>query len=165
MGKLDFGGNTVSTNSDLPEVGQAAPDFTLTGVDFQDVPKSNFDGKRIILNIFPTIATSVCQASVRKFNEEASKLDNTAVLCVSKDLPLALKSFCGAEGLEDVVTLSDFRGLGFAESYGVRMEDGPWYGLCARSIVVIDESGNVAHTELVPAVGQEPDYEAAISAL
>jgi thiol peroxidase len=165
MGKLDFGGKEVNTFADLPSVGSDAPEFTLTGDDFADISKSEFDGKRIILNIFPTIATPVCQASVRKFNEEASKLDNTAVLCISKDLPLALKNFCGAEGIENVVVLSDFRGKGFDEDYGVRMIDGPWYGLLARSIVVIDENGKVAHNELVPAVGQEPDYQAAIASL
>ena len=165
MATVDFGGNPVNTNGEVPAVGQAAPDFSLAGVDFGTVSKSDFAGKNIILNIFPTIATSVCSASVRKFNERASGLDNTVVLCISKDLPLALKSFCGAEGLEDVIPLSDFRGDGFAEDYGVLLVDGGWRGLTSRAVVVINADGNVSHSELVPAIGQEPDYDAAIGAL
>jgi len=165
MASIDFGGNPVNTNGELPATGQKAPDFTLTGDDFGSVSSSDFSGKKLILNIFPTIATSVCSASVRKFNERASGLDNTVVLCISKDLPLALKSFCGAEGLEDVVTLSDFRGDGFAEDYGVLLVDGGWRGLTARAVVVIDENGTVSYSELVSSIGQEPDYDSAIAAV
>lgn len=164
MATTAFKGSPVTTRGDLPSVGSAAPDFTVTGSDLGDVTLASLAGKRAVLNIFPSIDTGVCATSVRKFNELAAGLDNTAVLCVSADLPFALGRFCGAEGIENVSTASVFRS-DFGDSYGVTMTDGPLAGLLARSVVVLDESGKVLYTELVPEIGQEPDYDGAIGAL
>jgi len=131
----------------------------------KDVRLADFAGKNVVLNIFPSVDTGVCAASVRKFNEHAAGLANTAVICVSKDLPFALKRFCGAEGIDRVVTASDFRNRGFSKDYGVELADGPFAGLEARAVVVINPQGKVTHTELVPAIGQEPDYTAALKAV
>ncbi len=157
-----LGENTVHTVGDLPGVGTKAPDFTLTSGDFTDVTKTA--GKRTVLDIFPSIATGVCQAGVRKFNELAAGLDNTEIVAVSQDLPFALASFCAAEGLENVLVGSAFRS-GFGTDYGVTMADGGWRGLLARAVVVLDEDGTVLHAELTSAIGVEPDYDAAIAAL
>jgi thiol peroxidase len=157
-----LGENTVHTVGDLPAVGTKAPDFTLTSGDFTDVSKTA--GKRTVLDIFPSIATGVCQAGVRKFNELAAGLDNTEIVAVSQDLPFALASFCAAEGLENVLVGSAFRS-GFGTDYGVTMADGGWRGLLARAVVVLDEDGTVLHAELTSAIGVEPDYDAAIAAL
>jgi thiol peroxidase len=153
---------TVHTVGDLPAVGRPAPDFTLAGTDLADVERPH--GRRVVLNIFPSIDTRVCATSVRRFNELAAGLDNTTVLCVSADLPFALRRFCGAEGIANVVTASTFRST-FGTDYGVTMVDGRMRGLLARSVVVIDAEGTVVHTELVPSIGQEPDYDAAIAAV
>ena len=163
MATTSLGDTTVHTVGDLPPVGAPAPAYTLTGTNLRDdvtLP----DGSRVVLNIFPSVDTGVCAASVRRFNEIAAGLDNAAVVCVSADLPFALNRFCGAEGIENVVVASSFRS-GFGYDYGVRMENGGFAGLLARAVVVIDADGTVAHTELVPAIGQEPDYDAAIAAL
>ncbi len=165
MAQTKFGDLTVNTVGNLPAVGAAAPDFTLTGNDMKDVSLKDFAGKNVVLNIFPSVDTGVCAASVREFNKRAAALTNTSVVCVSKDLPFAMKRFCGAEGIDKVITASDFRNRGFSKNYGVELADGPFAGLEARAVVVIDAQGKVKYTELVPAVGQEPNYEAALKAL
>lgn len=165
MAKLTFKGSPVATSGDLPEVGSAAPDFTLTKTDLTPLAKKELAGKSIVLNIFPSVDTAVCATSVRTFNQKASSLPNTVVICVSKDLPFALKRFCGAEGLDKVTPASWFRGPDFGEAYGVTMLDGPLAGLFARAVVVIDAGGKVVHSQLVPEIAQEPDYAQAIAAL
>ena len=161
MANTQLGETPVHTTGEPPAVGTTAPDFTLTGGDFADVTRT--EGTRTVLNVFPSIATGVCQASVRRFNELAASLDNAEVLCVSNDLPFALASFCGAEGIEGVVVGSGFRS-GFGADYGLTLADGKWRGLLARA-VVLDTDGTVLHTEVVPAISQEPDYDAAVAAL
>ncbi len=165
MAQTKLGENTVNTNGNLPAVGTSAPEFTLTGNDLKDASSKDFAGKNIVLNIFPSIDTRVCALSVREFNTRASGLSNTVVLCISKDLPFAFKRFCGAEGISNVVTLSDFKNKDFSKNYGVEMIDGGMAGLLARAIVVIDAQGKVKHTEIVPTIGQEPDYDAALKAI
>ncbi|UCF31090.1 MAG: thiol peroxidase [bacterium] len=165
MAQITSKGKITNTVGDLPEVGSAAPAFVLTKNDLSDTDLIDFRGKRIILNIFLSLETSVCATSIRRFNQEASGLDNTVVLCVSEDLPFTQARFCGAEGLENVITLSAFRYRAFANSYGVRIIDGPLSGLTARAVIVIDEEGRVIYRELVPEISQEPDYEAALSVL
>jgi thioredoxin-dependent peroxiredoxin len=165
MAQTKLGENTVNTNGNLPAIGSAAPDFTLAGIDLKEMSLKDFAGKNIVLNIFPSIDTRVCAMSVREFNKRASSLPETIVLCISKDLPFAFKRFCGAEGIDQVVSLSDFRNKGFSKNYGVEMIDGGMAGLHARCIVVIDKHGNVKYTELVPVIGQEPNYDEAIKAL
>ena len=165
MGQTKLGEKVVNTDGNLPVVGSMAPAFTLVGNDLREVNSKNFTGKRIVLNIFPSIDTSTCAASVREFNKRASALNNTIVLCISKDLPFAMRRFCGTEGIDKVVTLSDFRDLGFSKSYGVVMIDGGMSGLFARAVVVIGEDGKVKYTELVPVVGQEPNYDAALKSI
>lgn len=159
MGQVTFKGSAVKTSGSLPEVGTKAPDFKLVGAGLNEISLSDYKGKRVVLNIFPSIDTGVCAASVRNFNKWASANDNTVVLCVSKDLPFAASRFCGAEGLENVITASDFRYNSFATDYGVLMEDGPLAGLMARSVVAIDEAGNVIYNQLVPEIIEEPSYE------
>ena len=165
MAKTAFKGDPVHTRAELPPVGGPAPAFALTGTDLSDVSLDTYKGKRLVLNIFPSVDTGVCAASVRRFNELASGLDNTAVLCVSADLPFALGRFCGAEGIENVESASVFRSPEFGQEYGVLMTDGPLAGLLARCVVVVDETGKVTYTELVPEITQEPDYDAAVAAL
>ncbi|HYO85858.1 MAG TPA: thiol peroxidase [Dermatophilaceae bacterium] len=165
MATTAFKGSPVHTSGDLPAIGSAAPAFALTGADLSEVTLGQFDGHRVVLNIFPSVDTGVCAASVRTFNELAAGMDNTSVLCVSADLPFALDRFCGAEGLAKVTTASVFRSPEFGQAYGVLMTDGPLRGLLARSVVVLDESGAVTYTELVPEIGQEPDYDCAVAAL
>lgn len=165
MASITLRGNPVHTNGELPSVGSTLPDFTLSGNDLADVSQATFAGKRLVLNIFPSVDTPVCAASVRRFNEEASSLPNTVVACVSADLPFAFKRFCAAESLANVVTLSSFRGGAFGETFGLTLLDSPLRGLLARAVVVADESGKVIHTELVPEIAQEPDYSAALAAL
>lgn len=164
MAETKFKGNPVHTNGDLPAVGASAPDFTVTGKDLADISLGDFAGRRLVLNIFPSIDTGVCAMSVRKFNELAAGLENTTVLCVSADLPFAMGRFCGAEGIENVLVGSTFRSS-FASDYGVQTVDGPLAGLCARSVVVVDADGTVTYTELVPETTQEPDYDAAVASL
>jgi thiol peroxidase len=164
MAKITFKGNAVATVGDLPAVGSQAPDFTLTKTDLQPLTKKELAGKRVVLNIFPSIDTGVCATSVRKFNQQAASLPNTVVVCVSKDLPFAHKRFCAAEGIDKVTPASWFRGPDFGQAYGVTMADGPLAGLFARAVVVIDPAGKVVHSELVPEIAQEPDYAKAVAA-
>lgn len=164
MTKITFKGDEVNTVGSLPGVGENAKDFTLVAGDLSDKSLSDYRGKNVILNIFPSINTGVCATSVRKFNEEAAKLDNTVVLCISKDLPFAQSQFCGAEGIENVVMLSDFR-TSFGQEYGVELKDGPLRGLLSRAVVVVDPEGTIVYKEQVPEIGQEPNYEAALKAV
>ena len=165
MASITLKGNACSTTGELPAVGSAAPDFCLTNNDLADVSLKDYAGKTLVLNIFPSVDTPVCATSVRKFNEEAAKADNTVVLCVSRDLPFAFKRFCGAEGIENAITASALRDSKFGEAYGATIADGPLAGLLSRAIVVVDESGKVAYTEQVPEITQEPNYDAALAAL
>ena len=165
MTKITFKGNPVNTGGNLPDVGSLAPDFSLVKTDLSELKLSDLKGKDVVLNIFPSLDTGVCAASVRRFNKEASSLNNTTVLCISADLPFAAGRFCGAEGLENVVTLSTFRDSSFADKYGVLMTDGPLHGLLARAVVVVNSEGKVVYTELVPEIAQEPDYESAINSI
>jgi len=165
MMQTKFGELIANTNGDLPKVGSTAPPFVLTGNDLKDISSAQFPGKNLVLNIFPSIDTSTCATSVREFNKRAAQLNNTVVLCVAKDLPFAMRRFCGAEGIENVITASDFKGNGFAEDYGVLFLDGRFQGLCSRDIVIIGPDGKIKYTEHVPLIGQEPDYEAALAVL
>ena len=165
MAKITFKGNPVTTSGDLPKVGAAAPAFTLTKNDLSPLSNKDLAGKNVVLNIFPSIDTGVCATSVRKFNQQAATLPNTVVVCVSKDLPFAQKRFCGAEGIDKVVPASWFRGRDFGADYGVTMASGPLAGLFARAVVVLDKAGKVEHTELVPEIAQEPNYDQAIAAV
>ncbi len=165
MAEITLRGNPIQTNGDLPSVGAAAPDFTLTKADWSPLSASELAGQRVVLNIFPSIDTPTCQASVRTFNERAAELDNTTVVCVSADLPPAAARFCGAEGIENVATGSTFKNPEVLEALGVRMTDGPLEALAARSVVVLDTDGTVLHTELVPEIANEPDYDAALAVL
>ena len=164
MATTTLRGDPVHTVGDLPSVGGTAPAYTLTGQDLSDVTSDSFSGRRVVLNIFPSVDTATCAASVRRFNQLAASLDDTVVLCVSADLPFAMRRFCGAEGIENVVTGSAFRSS-FGTDYGVTMTDGPMRGLLARSVVVVDVDGSVRHTQVVPAIGTEPDSDAAVAAL
>ena len=163
VAQITFRGNPINTVGELPAVGSQAPAFSLIGTDLGTVSDEQFRGKPLLLNIFPSIDTPVCAMSVRTFNERAAE-SGLAVLCVSKDLPFAQKRFCGAEGIENVVTASAFRGS-FGEDFGITMADGPFAGLLARAVVAVDAHGSVVHTELVPEIANEPDYDAAISAI
>jgi len=165
MAQVTFKGNPVHTNGELPKAGQPAPDFKLTPGDLKDVSLADYKGKKKILNIVPSLDTPTCATSTRKFNEAAGKLANTVVLVVSADLPFASKRFCTTEGLQNVVPLSLMRSNAFAKDYGVLMQDGPLAGLCARAVVVVDESDKVTYTQLVPEIGQEPDYDKALAAV
>jgi len=158
-------GNPVSVAGQLPQKGDVAKPFTLVAKDLSDVALSSFAGKRKVLNIFPSIDTGVCAASVRKFNQVVGELDNTVVLCISGDLPFAQSRFCGAEGLANVVTLSTLRGDDFKSAYGVAITDGPLAGLTSRAVIVLDEQDNVLHSELVGEITDEPNYDAAIAVL
>lgn len=165
MAKITLKGNAINTIGHLPEVGSEAKDFDLVGVDLSDVALVDFKGKKLILNIFPSVDTGTCAASVRNFNKKAAGLDNTKVLCISRDLPFAQARFCGAEGLDNVVMLSDFRTGTFGKNYGLEIVDGPLSGLHSRSIVVIDEAGFVVYTEQVAETTDEPNYDKALAAL
>jgi thiol peroxidase len=165
MATVTFKGNPVEVSGSFPRKGQKAPAFELVGTDLKDVSLADYAGKRKVLNIVPSLDTSVCATSTRKFNEKAGGLSNTAVLVISADLPFAGKRFCAAEGLSNVVTLSTMRGRDFMKAYGVDMTTGPLAGLCARGVVVLDENDRVLHSELVPEIAQEPNYEAALAAL
>jgi thiol peroxidase len=165
MATIALKGNPIHTIGTLPEKGTAAPDFLLTKTDLSDVSLSGWAGKKIILNIFPSLDTAVCATSVRKFNAEAGKHPGAVVLCISRDLPFAHNRFCSTEGLNDVVPLSELRNQDFGKNYGVVITDGPLAGLFSRAIVVVDETGKVIHTEQVADIVQEPDYNAALSVL
>lgn len=165
MAKITFKGNPVNTSGNLPAKGSQAPEFTLVKSDLSNLSLKDLNGKKLILNIFPSLDTSVCATSVRKFNQLAASMKNTLVLAVSKDLPFAHGRFCTTEGITNVTTLSGFRDTGFGKAYGVDTIDGPLAGLYARSIVIIDETGKVVYTELVPETTQEPDYDTALKAI
>ena len=165
MASITLGGNPIHTNGDLPAVGSKATDFNLVKTDLGTATLADFAGSKVVLNIFPSIDTGTCAASVRKFNEKASTLANTKVLCISRDLPFAQKRFCGAEGLENVVNLSDFQEGSFGKTNGLEITDGPLAGLHSRVIIVLDENGVVTHTEQVAEIANEPNYEAALAAL
>ncbi len=164
MAQVTLKGSPIHTNGELPKVGAKAPDFQLTTGDLRDVSLAEYGGKRKILNIVPSLDTSVCAISARRFNESAGKLRNTVVLVVSADLPFAQSRFCSSEGLKNVVPLSLIRGKQFAKDYGVLIQDGPLAGICARAVVVLDENDEVVYTQLVPEIGQEPDYDGALAA-
>lgn len=159
MATVNFKGSPVNINGSLPAVGSKAPDFKLVGGSLNEISLADFKGKRVVLNIFPSIDTGVCAASVRNFNKWAAENENTVVICVSKDLPFAQGRFCGAEGLENVINASDFRYNNFATDFGILMTDGPLQGLMARSVVAIDENGTVVYNQLVPEIVEEPSYE------
>lgn len=165
MATVTLGGNPVNTNASLPAVGSVAPQFQLVANDLSEVSSESFRGQRVILNIFPSIDTATCATSVRTFNKMANDLENTKILCISRDLPFAQKRFCGSEGLENVVNLSDFRNGTFGNDYGLLLTDSALKGLHARAIVVLDENGVVTHTELVSEIANEPNYEAALKVL
>ncbi|MGO1500676.1 MAG: thiol peroxidase [Marinobacter sp.] len=165
MSKVTLDGNPIEVSGTFPQNGDTAPAFTLTSSGLEEVKLDNWAGKRKILNIIPSIDTGVCAASTRKFNEKAGALDNTVVLVISADLPFAAARFCGAEGLDNVSTLSTFRNPSFQKDYGVAMQDGPLAGLCSRSVVVLDEDNKVIHSQLVSEIKDEPDYEAALKVL
>ena len=165
MTQITLKGNPIETNGPLPAIGTKAAEFTLVGTDLADVKLSDYAGKKVVLNIFPSIDTPVCAASLRRFNQVAGASDNSVVLCISRDLPFAHSRFCEAEGLKNVIPLSVFRDHDFGKDYGVRITTGPLASLFARAIVIVDADGNVAYTEQVPEIAQEPDYDAALAAL
>jgi thiol peroxidase len=165
MATITFKGAPVQTSGEIPTVGSKAPDFTLVKGDLSNATLADFKGSKVILNIFPSIDTGICALSVKAFNKEAAGLENTKVLCISRDLPFAQGRFCGAEGLENVINLSDYANAAFSKDYGLLMTDGPLHDLFARVVIVLDEEGTVTYTELVADIVQEPDYTAALAAL
>lgn len=165
MANITLQGNPVTTIGSLPEVGSAAADFKLVQQDLSDISLSEFKGKNVVLNIFPSLDTGTCAASVRRFNKEVGEKDNTVVICISADLPFAAGRFCTAEGLKNVYTASVFREPEFGKKYGVLFTDGPLAGLLSRAVVVVDPDGKVAYTQQVPEIGDEPDYHSALAAL
>ena len=165
MAKITFKGNPVNTNGELPQIGNSAPDFLLVKTDLSEVKLSDFKGKNVVLNIFPSLDTGVCAASVRRFNKDVTSKPNTVVLNVSADLPFAAGRFCSAEGIENVISLSVFRDTNFAKDYGVLMADGPLKGLLARAVLVVNPEGKIRYKELVSEIAQEPDYVSAINSI
>ncbi|WP_298517740.1 thiol peroxidase [uncultured Kordia sp.] len=165
MASVTLQGNEFHTSGNLPEVGAAAPDFALTATDLSTKTLADYKGSKVVLNIFPSIDTGTCATSVRTFNREASELENTKVLCISHDLPFAQARFCGAEGLDNVINLSDYKSGSFGKDYGLNFVDGPLETLHSRVVVVIDENGTVKHTEQVAEIVDEPNYKAALEAL
>ena len=165
MATITLGGNPVNTNGELPKVGSKATAVSMIQTDLSTATLATFAGSRLVLNIFPSIDTGTCATSVRTFNEKASQLANTKVLCISRDLPFAQKRFCGAEGLENVINLSDFNTGSFGKNYGLEIVDGPLAGLHSRVVIVLDENGTILHTEQVSEIANEPNYEAALAVL
>lgn len=165
MASLTLHGNVINSIGSLPASGSAAPDFNLTKGDLSNATLADYKGEKVVLNIFPSIDTGTCAQSIRQFNKDASSLDNTAVLCVSKDLPFAQARFCGAEGIENVEMLSDFRNGNFGKAYQVDFADGPLVPLHSRAVVVLNSDGKVVHTEQVGEIADEPNYTAALEAL
>jgi thioredoxin-dependent peroxiredoxin len=165
MATITLKGNAIHTSGELPKIGSKLTDFNLVKTDLSIATLSDFAGSKLVLNIFPSVDTGTCAASVRKFNESASTLENTKVLCISRDLPFAQNRFCGAEGLDNVVNLSDFKDGSFGKSNGLDIIDGPLAGLDSRVIIVLDAEGTVVYTEQVAEIVDEPNYEAALSAL
>ena len=165
MASITLGGNPVHTSGELPAVGSQLADFKLVQNDLSVASLSTFAGKKLVLNIFPSVDTGTCATSVRTFNASASGLENTTVLCISRDLPFAQKRFCGAEGIENVVNLSDFKDGSFGKDYGLEISDSALAGLHSRVVIVVDENGNVIHTEQVSEIANEPNYESALAVL
>ncbi|GAA3787721.1 thiol peroxidase [Corallibacter vietnamensis] len=165
MATVTLKGNKIETSGTLPKVGSKAPDFKLTNTDLETKSLSDFSGSKVILNIFPSVDTGTCATSVRTFNKEASQLENTKVLCISRDLPFAMGRFCGAEGLDNVISLSDYKDGSFGKAYGLDFTNGPLEALHSRCIVVVDENGTVSYTEQVSEIVDEPNYKAALDAL
>ena len=165
MVKITLGGNPATTVGTLPEIGTTAPDFTLTAADLSSKNISDFSGKRKILNIFPSVDTGVCASAVKAFNTHGASLNNTQVLCISRDLPFAQARFCAAEKLDNVEMLSDFKDGSFGDAYGLTITDGPFANLHARAVIVLDEQNTILYSEQVPEIGQEPNYQAALNAL
>ena len=165
MASITLGGNPINTNGELPKTGTKAPNFSLIQNDLSETSLADFAGSKLVLNIFPSIDTGTCATSVRTFNAKASRLNNTKVLCISRDLTFAQKRFCGAEGLENVVNLSDFNSGKFGKDYGLEIVDGVFAGLHSRAVIVLDENGTVTYAEQVPEIADEPNYELALAAL
>ena len=165
MASITLGGNQISTSGELPKVGSKAPDFQLVKTDLSIASLADFAGSKLVLNIFPSIDTGTCATSVRTFNANASTLENTKVLCISRDLPFAQKRFCGAEGLENVINLSDFKTGSFGKEYGLEIVDSVFSGLHSRVVIVLDENGIIKYTEQVPEIADEPNYELALASL
>ena len=165
MASITLKGNPVNTKGELPKIGSKLSDFKLVANDLSIASLNDFSGKKLVLNIFPSIDTGTCATSVRKFNEAAANLENTSVLCISRDLPFAQKRFCGAEGIENVVNLSDFQEGSFGKDFGLEILDGPLAGLHSRALIVADENGTIIHTEQVSEIVDEPNYEAALAVL
>lgn len=165
MASITLGGNPINTIGQLPQIGSKAADFKLVKNDLSVASLADFAGSKLVLNIFPSIDTGTCATSVRTFNAKASALENTKVLCISRDLPFAQKRFCGAEGLENVVNLSDFRDGSFGKNYGLEIVDGPLAGLHSRVVIIVDENGIVKYAEQVAEIANEPNYDAALAAL
>jgi thiol peroxidase len=165
MATITLQGNPIQTSGELPKVGEKAPNFNLTANDLSTKTLSDFSGSKLVLNIFPSIDTGTCAQSVRTFNKEAAKVENTKILCISRDLPFAQARFCGAEGLENVINLSDFKSGEFGKTYGLNITDGPLEALHSRCVVVINENGVITHSEQVSEIADEPNYKAALEAL
>tara|TARA_B100000809_G_scaffold265414_2_gene324176 strand:- start:1179 stop:1679 length:501 start_codon:yes stop_codon:yes gene_type:complete len=165
MAQVTLGGNPVNTSGTLPEIGSKTPDFKLTTTDLSSKSLSDYQGCNLVLNVFPSVDTGTCATSIREFNKAASTLSNTKVLCISKDLPFAMARFCGAEGLDNVESLSDFRDGNFGKTYGLDFTDGAFEALLSRCVIVVDTEGNIIHTQQVPEIADEPNYEAALNAL
>ena len=165
MANITLKNNPISTCGDLPNIGEQAKDFSLIGKDLKEVTLNNFQGERIVMNIFPSIDTGICAISVKTFNEKAAGLTNTKVLCISRDLPFAQNRFCGAENIENVLTLSDFSSGEFGENYGLTIIDGALANLHSRCIIVLDKSHKIIHTEQVNEITSEPNYETALAVL
>ena len=165
MASITLGGNPIKTSGELPKIGSNAPTFSLVKNDLSSTTLADYAGSKLVLNIFPSIDTATCATSVRKFNETASQLSNTKVLCISRDLPFAQKRFCGAEGLENVENLSDFNTGKFGKDYGLEITESVLAGLHSRVVIVLDENGVVKYTEQVPEIANEPNYEAALASL
>ena len=165
MAQITLKGTPIETVGELPAVGTLAPEAELTQGDLNDTSLADFKGSRLVLNVFPSIDTGVCAASVREFNRQAASLNNTKVLCISADLPFAQARFCGAEGIDNLVMLSSFRHDVFGSAFGLTIKTGPLRGLLSRAVIVLDENGKIIYTEQVPEIAQEPNYQAAIAAL
>lgn len=165
MASITLGGNPAETLGSLPAINTTATNFNLTATDMSSKSLTDYDGYRKILNIFPSVDTGICAASARKFNEEASGLENTKVLCISKDLPFAQKRFCAAEGLENVEMLSDYKDGSFGRAYGLEITESAFTGLHSRAVLVLNEKNEIVYSEQVPEIGQEPDYASALNAL
>ncbi|OUR97713.1 lipid hydroperoxide peroxidase [Flavobacteriales bacterium 33_180_T64] len=165
MATVTLGGNTVQTSGSLPSIGSTAPDFKLTAIDLSSKSLNDYTGQNLVLNIFPSVDTGTCAQSVRAFNKEASNLDNTKVLCISRDLPFAMARFCGAEGLTNVENLSDFKSGHFGKTYGLDFTNGPLDTLLSRCVIVVNSEGKITYTEQVSEITNEPNYKAALDAL